>query len=988
MSDRSFLECWSLNFDDMGFVEGFNIANRFWVALQLLFFRTHGRFPFREDDLCPDGAEYLGQQLSMSVPDPKQFDFGHVNARRHRVAILRYLGVRRATARDRSALRAWIVENCRSSFSTVGEQVSSGYKWCLTQSIHISSDKIMERLVRGARRDFLEDFLVSTAQALPTVTRQELDNSLSEPRGSSGFHRMKSDVGAATLDNVLNVCDRLAFLERLDLSASHLAGVDPTWVAMLCRRVDRENASEMRRHGEERRLGLYALYLMDRYSKLMDGLIDLFLEIVHRLQTRSRRTVITRIARDVERVYGKDRLLFDIAEAALEEPKGRVVDVIYPVAGVAKLKAVIDEHRSKGTLDKRIQTVMRGSYAGHYRRMMPKLLSILRFRSNNAAWRPILDALELIINLREEGCRTVPVEIAPAGSIPAGWKEFVVDDKGRLNVISYELCVLSQLRASIRAREIWVEGADRYRNPDHDLPADFDERRESYYADLGLQQDAQAFVSDIRGQLEEELRLLNATLPKNDKVRLRQTGKNLICVTPLDRQPEPAGLINLKNEIGRTWPMTSLLDVLKETALDTQFLNCFESSGSREVLTRDARNRRLLLALYGIGTNAGLKRVAAGTEDISIDELAHVYRRYVDATALRAACAKVTNATLAIRSPEIWGPAGTTCASDSTKFGAWDRNLMTEWHARYGGRGVMIYWHVERKSACIYSQLKRCSSSEVASMIEGVLRHCTDMEVQRQYVDSHGQSAVGFAFAHLFGFDLAPRLKSIASQKLMLASAGQRASLPNLAPILSGVVDWDEIARQYDEMVKYAAAMQHGTADPESILRRFSRGDVMHPTYKALAELGRDVKTIFLCRYLRLESFRREINEGLNVIENWNSANGFVFFGKGGEIATNRVSDQEIAALSLQLVQASLVYVNTRMVQSVLADPSWADRMSPEDMRGLSPLFYLYINPYVCRTAIIFGLNCNHRDFSTELFASIRGLKTELIATETTLIAT
>src|SRR3546814_13268237 len=86
------------------------------------------------------------------------------------------------------------------------------------------------------------------------------------------------------------------------------------------------------------------------------------------------------------------------------------------------------------------------------------------------------------------------------------------------------------------------------------------------------------------------------------------------------------------------------------------------------------------------------------------------------------------------------------CASDSTKFGAWDRNLMTEWHARYGGRGVMIYWHVEKRATCVYSQLKRCSSSEVASMIEGVLRHCTDMEIQRQYVDSHGQSAVGFAF--------------------------------------------------------------------------------------------------------------------------------------------------------------------------------------------------------------------------------------------------
>src|SRR3546814_3285193 len=106
------------------------------------------------------------------------------------------------------------------------------------------------------------------------------------------------------------------------------------------------------------------------------------------------------------------------------------------------------------------------------------------------------------------------------------------------------------------------------------------------------------------------------------------------------------------------------------------------------------------------------------------------------------------------------------CASDSTKVGAWDQNLMAEWHVRYRGRGVMIYWHMERQATCIYSQLKRCSSSEVSAMIEGVLRHCTDQEIQRHYVDSHGQSEVGFAFCHLLGFELAPRLKDRKSTRL------------------------------------------------------------------------------------------------------------------------------------------------------------------------------------------------------------------------------
>jgi TnpA family transposase len=61
---------------------------------------------------------------------------------------------------------------------------------------------------------------------------------------------------------------------------------------------------------------------------------------------------------------------------------------------------------------------------------------------------------------------------------------------------------------------------------------------------------------------------------------------------------------------------------------------------------------------------------------------------------------------------------------------------------------------------------------------------------------------------------------------------------------------------------------------------------VQHPTYKAFAELGKAVKTIFLCRYLHDEGLRREIQEGLNVIEQWNGANDFVFFARRGELAS------------------------------------------------------------------------------------------------------
>src|SRR3546814_4544489 len=86
-------------------------------------------------------------------------------------------------------------------------------------------------------------------------------------------------------------------------------------------------------------------------------------------------------------------------------------------------------------------------------------------------------------------------------------------------------------------------------------------------------------------------------------------------LTPFKPLPEPRGLASIKTEIGQRWPMTGLLDVLKEAALDTGLLEAFETSASRVALPKTALDQRLLLCLYGLGTNAGLKRIAGRSEE-------------------------------------------------------------------------------------------------------------------------------------------------------------------------------------------------------------------------------------------------------------------------------------------------------------------------------------------------------------------------------------
>jgi hypothetical protein len=440
-------------------------------------------------------------------------------------------------------------------------------------------------------------------------------------------------------------------------------------------------------------------------------------------------------------------------------------------------------------------------------------LEAVDLRCNHDVHRPVRQALEVRKRYRDSTLTAFPREedVPLAGVVKEAWRDLVDDEKqpGRLNRISYEVCLLSALREKGRCKEVWGQGAQRFRNPDEDLPHDFGPRREEYYAALAQPLEAPTCVATVRQKLATALAAFDTDVSHNPKVKIltAKKGRGRIVLSPSDPLPAPPHLDDLKVALVGRWPMTNVLDILQETALRVGFTEVFRTVGVREVLSPEVLQRRLLLALYGRGTHAGLKRVRSGGGADSYADVRYVRRKYITPAHLRAAMSRVCNAIFAVRLPDVWGDATTACASDSKKFGAWDQNLLPEWHARYGGPGIMVYWHVEERSGCIYSQLTACSSSEGAAMIEGVLRHETEMDIDKTYVDTHGQSEGGFALCHLLGFQRLPRLKPLSKQRLYRAAPqGDGAASAHIQALLTRPIDWERSAAQYDEMIKFTTA--------------------------------------------------------------------------------------------------------------------------------------------------------------------------------------
>ncbi len=825
------IEHFTLLESEQEFVSANAPHNELGKALLFKFFQYEARFPETPSEIPRQTVDYIAHQLGLSPKVLTAYKWRGRSIKEHRRDIREFYGFRPATMVDQGELRDWLVnEVLPDEYRPVylEEQV---YDQLRKRHIEPPSQKQVKRLITSAIHNYEQAFFAQTAERLSPEVRSclhdlihhtgELDANLpfdADEVLHYPIYELKVGAGSPQVKNIKRVCARLKQLQAITLPEDLFEGIPLRFLRQYRQQVAVESPSHLQlrskvKSREAQTLTMLAAFCWVRQREITDDLVDLLIRVLNDIRIRAKYKEEKRLLNDFIRVNGKQQLLFRLAETMLKNPAGIISEVLYPVVGEARLQALVEEAKNSGVYQQSVQQQITASYSHHYRQILPSLLEVLHIRSNNEQHHPLLVALKIVAQhlSRKDAYYPKTASVPLDDVIQKQWHDWVyqVDKRGavRIRRSRYEVCVLQTLGEKLRCKEIWVEGANRYRNPAEDVPADFSDKRQLYYEALGLPLSGKEFVNDLKEQMRQALQSLNDTLPDNDAVALLPKEGGWIKVRPYEAQEEPVNLGYLKGHIQQRWWMTSLLDVLKEVDLQVGFTQGFESLTGQQRLSQAELQRRLLLCLFGLGTNTGLSSVSMGDHGVSYHHLQYMRRRFISKDSIRRAIRQVVDATLAIKSPQIWGETATWSASDSKQFGAWSQNLRAQWHQRYRQAGVMVYWHVAKQSLCIYSQLKAPSSSEVSSMIEGVLRHCTAMQVDRNYVDTHGQSEVAFAFCHLLGFQLMPRFKNLHEQKLSLPDTRLAAQLGNLKWILADVINWAQVEREYDEMVKYVTAL-------------------------------------------------------------------------------------------------------------------------------------------------------------------------------------
>ena len=350
--------------------------------------------------------------------------------------------------------------------------------------------------------------------------------------------------------------------------------------------------------------------------------------------------------------------------------------------------------------------------------------------------------------------------------------------------------------------------------------------------------------------------------------------------------------IALEEQIKERMPERSVLEILARTAYWIHWWRHFgPASGSDPKLADPPL--RYVLTTFTYGSLLGPAQAARHMRGVSAHELGATANRHFTIEKLNRAIADVINVYLTLDLARVWGDASSV-AADGTQIDTLIDNLLAESHIRYGGYGGIAYHHVADNYIALFSHFIPCGVWEAGYIIEGLLKQRSDADPDTIHADTQGQSYPVHALAHLFGFELLPRIRNWKDLIFYRPEPGSRyRHIDSLfGEPGQNAIDWRLIETHWRDLMRIVLSIREGRLSSTLLLRRLGTESRKNNVYKAFRELGRAIRTITLLRFISEPELREQITAATNKAESYNNFSKWLAFG-AEEIERNDPAEQE-----------------------------------------------------------------------------------------------
>lgn len=238
------------------------------------------------------------------------------------------------------------------------------------------------------------------------------------------------------------------------------------------------------------------------------------------------------------------------------------------------------------------------------------------------------------------------------------------------------------------------------------------------------------------------------------------------------------------------------------------------------------------------------------------------------------------------------------------------------------------------------------------------MEHETDLCITEHYTDTAGYTDQVFGLSHLLGFVFAPRIRDISDSKLYLLPGMELKK--NINDLASARININIIEQNYEDILRLAYSIKEGLVSSSLILSKLGSYSRQNSLAKALQEMGRIEKTIFILRYATDSILRRRILVGLNKGEAMNGLARAVFFGKQGELRERDLQDQLQRASALNILINAISIWNTVYLEKAVEYKREYGDIDKNLLKHISPLNWSHINflgEYSFQSNMALGLN-------------------------------